>query len=145
MPELHAHAKLTLSLRVTGVRPDGYHDIDAVMATASEPYDVITAEPAEAMSIEVVGPFAQGVPTDATNLVWRAAAACDETLAIRIHKGIPHGAGLGGGSSDAAAVLNAFGADVAIGATIGADVPFCMTGGAARWTGIGEDSEPVRM
>jgi 4-diphosphocytidyl-2-C-methyl-D-erythritol kinase len=57
---------------------------------------------------------------------------------IRLHKGIPPGAGLGGGSADAAAVLRALGADPAVGAALGADIPFCMHGGAARVRGIGD-------
>ena len=138
-----APAKLTLSLRVTGVRDDGYHEIDAVMTTASAPFDVVELAPAAEMSIEIDGPFAAGVPADATNLAWRAAAACGVRVAIRVHKGIPAGAGLGGGSADAAAVLGALGADRALGATLGADVPFCMTGGAARVGGIGEIVEPI--
>jgi len=138
-------AKLTLSLRITGVRADGYHEIDAVMATASDPFDVVEVRPAERPSIEVVGPFADGAPADATNLAWRAAEVCGATLALRLHKGIPSGAGLGGGSADAAAVLVALGADPAVGATLGADVPFCMTGGAARVRGIGEIVEPVDL
>jgi len=145
MPELVAKAKVTLSLRVTGTRADGFHELDAVMATVSEPHDIVTIEPAARMSLEVNGPFAAGVPADASNLAWRAADACGASLAIRIHKGIPPGSGLGGGSSDAAAVLGALGADAAVGARLGADVPFCMAGGAARVRGIGEMLEPVSM
>jgi 4-diphosphocytidyl-2-C-methyl-D-erythritol kinase len=145
MVELMARAKLTLSLRITGTRADGFHELDAVMATAIEPHDIVTIEPAARMSIEVGGPFARGVPADASNLAWRAAEACGAVLAIRIHKGIPPGAGLGGGSADAAAVLTALGGDAAIGARLGADVPFCMLRGAARVRGIGELLEPVSM
>src|SRR4051794_25767868 len=116
MPELSAPAKLTLSLRITGVRDDGYHELDAVMTTVSEPHDVVTIEPAARTSLVVEGPFADGVPTDQANLAWRAADACGASLAIRIYKGIPNGAGLGGGSADAAAVLRALGADAAVGA-----------------------------
>jgi 4-diphosphocytidyl-2-C-methyl-D-erythritol kinase len=140
-----APAKLTLSLRVTGVRADGYHELDAVMVTVSEPYDVVTIEPADAMSLRVTGPSADRVPADATNLAWRAAAACGATVAITIEKHIPPGGGLGGGSADAAAVLRALGGTEATGATIGADVPFCMRGGAARVQGIGDIVAPVRV
>jgi 4-diphosphocytidyl-2-C-methyl-D-erythritol kinase len=138
-----AYAKLTHSLRVTGVRADGYHEIDAVMTTVTQPCDTVTVVPARAMALSVVGPFAAGVPEDARNLAWRAAEAAGATVLIEIVKNIPHGAGLGGGSADAAAVLNALGADEALGATIGADVPFCMRGGAARVRGIGEIIEPI--
>ncbi|MFM8236282.1 MAG: 4-(cytidine 5'-diphospho)-2-C-methyl-D-erythritol kinase [Actinomycetota bacterium] len=140
-----APAKLTLSLRVTGVRPDGYHEIDAVMTTASEPFDVVELVPAERMSIVIDGPFASGAPADATNLAWRAAEVCGATLAIRVRKGIPAGAGLGGGSADAAAVLVALGADPVVGAALGADIPFCMAGGAARVRGVGEIVEPATV
>src|SRR5215470_17928478 len=127
---VEANAKLTLSLRVTGVRADGYHELDAVMVTVTYPRDIVTIEPAERTSIAVDGPFAAGLPLDASNLAWRAADACGASLAIHVEKHIPHGGGLGGGSADAAAVLVAQGADPAVGATIGADVPFCMRGGA---------------
>jgi 4-diphosphocytidyl-2-C-methyl-D-erythritol kinase len=140
-----AFAKLTLSLHVTGVRADGYHEIDAVMVSVTEPHDVVTIEPADRTSLVVNGPFADGVPADASNLAWRAADACGATVAIHIEKGIPHGAGLGGGSADAAAVLVALGADASIGATIGADVPFCMTGGAAVVRGIGDELHAVEF
>jgi 4-diphosphocytidyl-2-C-methyl-D-erythritol kinase len=143
MPD--APAKLTLSLRVTGVRADGYHEIDAVMVSVSHPHDVVTLTPADAISLTVHGQYAAGVPADDRNLAWRAAAACGATVAIDMQKNIPAGAGLGGGSADAAAVLVALGADAAVGATIGADVPFCMRGGAARVRGIGEVLEPIEV
>jgi 4-diphosphocytidyl-2-C-methyl-D-erythritol kinase len=113
------------------------------MVSVSEPHDSLLLTPADRTSLEVVGPYAEGVPTDASNLAWRAADACGAKVAIRIHKGIPHGAGLAGGSADAAAVLVALGADVSTGARLGADVPFCMRGGAARVRGIGDVVEAV--
>src|SRR4051812_19978946 len=67
-------AKLTRSLRVTAVRPDGYHEIDALMVRVTEPHDLVTVTPAASTSLTVVGPFAAGVPADPSNLVWRAAA-----------------------------------------------------------------------
>jgi 4-diphosphocytidyl-2-C-methyl-D-erythritol kinase len=140
-----ALAKLTLSLRVTGVRADGLHELDAVMVSVSEPYDTVEIEPASQRSLEVVGPFAAGVPADETNLAWRAAAACGASVAIRLHKGIPPGAGLGGGSADAAAVLVALDADPGIAPSLGADVPFCMRGGAARVRGVGDLLEGLEM
>lgn len=140
-----APAKLTLSLRVTGVRADGYHELDAVMVAVSEPCDVVTVERAPAMSLSVTGPFARDVPTDATNLAWRAAAACGVSVAITIEKNIPAGGGLGGGSADAAAVLRLLGGTEELGATLGADVPFCMRGGAARVQGVGDVVEPVNV
>jgi len=140
MPE--AFAKLTLSLRVAGVRSDGYHELDAVMVTVTEPHDTIEIVPADAIALVVSG---EDAPDDASNLAWRAADACGARVALRLHKGIPAGAGLGGGSADAAAVLRALGADPALGATIGADVPFCVRGGAARVRGIGEIVEPIDL
>ncbi len=142
---VEAHAKLTLSLHVTGVRADGYHEVDAVMVTASEPHDVLEIEPAAHTSLEIVGPFADGVPADGSNLVWRALDALGVSARVRVHKGIPHGAGLGGGSADAAAVLRALGGDVRVAASLGADVTFCLRGGAARVRGIGEIVEPIEM
>jgi 4-diphosphocytidyl-2-C-methyl-D-erythritol kinase len=94
----------------------------------------------------VRGPYAAGVPTGPENLVRRALAAVGRTAAVRLDKRVPAGAGLGGGSSDAAAVLRWAGcADAAVAASIGADVPFCVVGGRARVTGVGEvvESLPV--
>lgn len=138
-----AFAKLTLSLRVTGVRADGYHELDAIMVSVSEPHDTLEIEDAPQRSLEVVGPFGAGVPADTGNLAWRAAEACGASVAIRLHKGIPPGAGLGGGSADAAAVLVALGGDRRLARSLGADVPFCMHGGAARVRGIGDVVEPL--
>jgi 4-diphosphocytidyl-2-C-methyl-D-erythritol kinase len=142
---IDAFAKLTLSLRVTGARADGFHELDAVMVSLTEPHDILEIEPASQRSLEVVGPFAAGVPADETNLAWRAAVASGASVAIRLYKGIPAGAGLGGGSADAAAVLVALGADPAIARSLGADVPFCMRGGAARVRGVGELLEEIEM
>jgi len=143
MPELRAPAKLTLSLRVTGVRADGYHEIDALMVTVNEPFDIVSVEPDDATSLVVTGPFAEGVPTDATNLAWRAADLGRVSCELAIEKRIPPGGGLGGGSADAAAVLRALGVSREVAATLGADVPFCVDGGAARVRGIGDVVEAV--
>src|SRR5713101_6219851 len=118
-----AFAKLTLSLHVTGVRADGYHELDATMVSINAPYDSLLLKPAANTSLTITGPFAEGVPADASNLAWRAADACGATVEIELRKGIPPGAGLGGGSADAAAVLTALGGDPAIAASLGADVP----------------------
>jgi 4-diphosphocytidyl-2-C-methyl-D-erythritol kinase len=145
MPEVvvDALAKLTLSLRVAGTRADGYHEIDALMVSIDEPRDTLTIRRAAHTSLTVSGPFAAGVPTDASNLAVRAAEACGTTVDIALHKGIPSGAGLGGGSADAAAVLVALGGDVSLAPALGADVAFCVHGGAARVRGIGDRIEPV--
>src|SRR6516162_5974044 len=134
-----AFAKLTLSLRITGTRADGYHELDAEMVSIDEPRDTLTIRPAARTTLVVTGPFASGVPADATNLAWRAADACGATVEMTLHKGIPSGAGLGGGSADAAAVLVALRADaaLALAPALGADVMFCVRGGRARVRGIG--------
>jgi 4-diphosphocytidyl-2-C-methyl-D-erythritol kinase len=140
-----AFPKLTLSLRVLGRRADGYHDIEALTVSLSGPADILEIEPAPETSLVVEGPFRAGVPADMTNLAWRAAEALGTPLAIRLTKEIPHGAGLGGGSADAAAVLVAGGGDEHLGATLGSDVPFCLRGGAAWMRGRGELLEPVTL
>ena len=143
MTRLLANAKLTLSLRVTGRRADGFHLIDAEMVSL-DLADELEIEPTDQSSIEVSGPFADGVPTDESNLCLRALALAGRTANIRLRKAIPHGGGLGGGSADAAAVLRWAGFDDPIGASrLGADIPFCLVGGRARVTGIGEIVEPL--
>jgi len=127
------------------VRADGYHELDALMVTVSEPHDAISIEPATQTSLVVNGEYAAGVPADASNLIWRAADACGASVAMVLVKGIPAGAGLGGGSADAAALLVAERADASLGARLGADVPFCMHGGPARVRGIGDIVEPVDL
>lgn len=139
---LEAHAKLTLSLRVTGRRDDGYHLLDAEMVTLALA-DTVSITPG-ATGISCDGPFATGVPTDERNLVHRALELCRRRAHVHVFKAIPPGGGLGGGSADAAAVLRWAGwTDLAATATIGADVPFCLVGGRARVRGIGELVEPL--
>ena len=140
--KLTAPAKLTLTLRITGVRPDGYHLIDAEMVSLALA-DTLTISPdADGMSCD--GPFAHGTPVDGSNLVARALKLAGRSAGVHIHKAIPHGGGLGGGSSNAAAVLRWAGySDIAGSAAIGADVPFCFVGGRARVRGIGELVEPL--
>ena len=136
-----APAKLTLSLRVVGRRPNGYHLLEAEMVTLDLADEL---EFSDGDGIEVVGPAAAGVPTDDANLVARALAAVGRRARVRIHKRIPAGAGLGGGSADAAAVLRWAGCqDLGVAARLGADVPFCLLGGRARVTGVGEVVEPL--
>ncbi len=131
-----APAKLTLSLRITGVRADGYHLIDAEMVTLDYG-DVL--EIGEGDDLTVVGPHAAGVPTGDDNLVRRALAVTGRRASVRLNKQVPAGAGLGGGSADAAAVLRWAGCfDPAVAAGLGADVAFCLVGGRARVRGIGE-------
>jgi 4-diphosphocytidyl-2-C-methyl-D-erythritol kinase len=139
---VRAPAKLTLSLRITGVRDDGYHLIDAEMVSLDW-HDTLTIDPSSS-GLTVDGPFAGGVPLDESNLVARALQQVGRTAAIHIHKALPHGGGVGGGSADAAAVLRWAGYDDVQGAaTLGADVAFCLVGGRARVRGIGEIVEPL--
>jgi 4-diphosphocytidyl-2-C-methyl-D-erythritol kinase len=141
--ELVAPAKLTWSLRIVGVRDDGFHLIEAEMFTL-DLADRLSVTAAAATILTVSGPFAEGVPTDASNLVAKALAAVGRRARVHLDKQIPDGGGLGGGSADAAAILRWAGVDdpaVAVG--LGADVPFCLVGGRARVTGIGEVIEPL--
>lgn len=144
--ELSAPAKLTLTLRVTGVRDDGYHLIDAEMVTLAWA-DTLTID-SHGHGLSADGPYAAGMPLDGSNLVAKALRLMDREAAVHLHKAIPHGGGLGGGSADAAAILRWAGltgtdADLAMAARLGADVPFCLVGGRARVRGIGEIVEPL--
>jgi 4-diphosphocytidyl-2-C-methyl-D-erythritol kinase len=134
-----APAKLTLSLRVVGVREDGYHLLESEMVALDLADEL---EFSDGDGLEVVGDGA--VPVDDDNLVIRALRVTGRTASVRLHKRIPVGGGLGGGSADAAAVLRWAGVtDLSVAATLGADVPFCLVGGRARVTGIGEIIEPL--
>jgi 4-diphosphocytidyl-2-C-methyl-D-erythritol kinase len=143
MTLVRANAKLTWSLRVVGRRDDGYHLIDAEMVSL-DLADTLTIEAAASSRLTVSGPFADGVPTDGSNLVIKALAAVDRSANVHIDKQIAQGGGLGGGSADAAAILRwADVDDIAVAAALGADVPFCLVGGRARVTGIGEIVDPL--
>ncbi|MEO8692906.1 MAG: 4-(cytidine 5'-diphospho)-2-C-methyl-D-erythritol kinase [Acidimicrobiales bacterium] len=139
-----APAKLTVSLRMVGVRADGFHLIDAEMVTL----DVVdTLFVSEGDALEIVDEASgEGMPVDDgdDNLVRRALRLCNRRANVRVHKRIRAGAGLGGGSADAAAILRWAGYDDVIeAASIGADVAFCLVGGRARVRGIGEIVEPL--
>ncbi len=139
---LDAPAKLTLSLRVTGVRDDGYHLIDAEMVSL-DLVDTLTISPGDGLVVEAAG-SGLAVPATDDNLVRRALAAVGRRAQVYLHKRIPAGGGLGGGSADAAAVLRWAGVtDLSLAATLGADVPFCVRGGRARVTGVGEGLEAL--
>ena len=156
---IRAHAKINLDLRVLGTRADGYHELRTVFQAIAL-HDVVECVPRDgAFAIECTVP---GVPLDNSNLVWRAAQALWHALrrpgpvrgvTIRLQKGIPLQCGLGGGSSDAAAALRALATlwrvalqpsqltDVA--ATLGADVPFFLSGGTALGLGRGDEVYPL--
>ncbi len=155
--EAFASAKVNLYLHVTGRRADGYHLLDSLIAFA-DIGDRLTAEPAGVLSLEVSGPEAASLPAaDENNLVLRAArllaahAGIAAGAALRLQKNLPVAAGIGGGSSDAAAALRALrrlwrvavgdAALCALAAGLGADIPACV-GGRAVWVGgIGERIE----
>lgn len=137
-----APAKLTVSLRIIGVRDDGFHLIDAEMVSI-DLVDELAIDPGRD-GLVVAGATGLAVPADEDNLVCRALRLVGRTAHVRLTKRIPAGAGLGGGSADAAAVLRWAGHDdLRSAADLGADVPFCLLGGRARVTGIGEVIEPL--
>ena len=153
---ISAPAKINLSLRVVGRREDGFHDIDTVVVKLPGLADELVISESESFSFTCDTP---GVPTDDSNLVVKAlhafetAAGITCTLSISLKKTIPHGAGLGGGSSDAAMTLKAlneiYGAPLgpdelhSIAASLGSDIPLFLMDGAVRCTGRGEILEPV--
>ena len=152
-----APAKINLWLHVTGRRPDGYRELDSLVAFA-DVGDRLSAAPAQELTLTVSGPFAAALGAGADNLVLRAArslaAHCGipAQAALHLHKNLPVASGIGGGSADAAAALrlcarlwradigNAAMARLAL--DLGADVPACLAGRTARMTGIGEKLAP---
>lgn len=152
-----APAKLNVHLSITGRRPDGYHELVSVMIPVSLVDRIeVKAAPGEGIELSCSG---RPVPAGETNLVWRAARSflskggLSQGVSIRLHKDIPVAAGLGGGSSDAAATLiglneiwpGRFGAadlhETALG--LGADVPFFLSAVPSLARGIGEDLESL--
>lgn len=155
MIRLVAPAKLTTSLRVVGRRADGYHLLEAEMTTVGLSDELVLEEGGEGFELvdEVDWSGLPGTAEESEvgiqglgageNLVERALALAGRRASCVLHKRIPAGAGLGGGSADAAAVLRWAGVtDLERAASIGADVPFCIVGGTARVRGIGEVVEP---
>jgi 4-diphosphocytidyl-2-C-methyl-D-erythritol kinase len=153
---LAAPAKLNLSLRILGKRDDGFHEIDTLMVKLPGLADTLEFGKAEEFSFSCDDPT---VPGDDGNLVVKAVRAYEAAAGIRcqcsivLRKIIPHGAGLGGGSSDAAATLLGINRlhDFKLGvntlheiaASLGSDIPFFLTSGASRCTGRGEIITPV--
>ena len=154
--QLKAWAKINWSLDILGQCEDGYHLMDMVMQLI-ELHDDIYIEPADTLSLQVDGRVR--VPDTGDNLVLRAAqalrdyAGIGKGAAIQLHKRIPVCAGLGGGSADAACVLHGLNklwelnyplqTLCEIGVKLGADIPFCLTGGLMRAEGIGEKLSPL--
>ncbi|MCW5724865.1 MAG: 4-(cytidine 5'-diphospho)-2-C-methyl-D-erythritol kinase [Maricaulaceae bacterium] len=152
-----APAKVNLTLRCGAVRDDGYHPLDSVVVFADWG-DALSAEPAERLALHITG--SADIPAGADNLVNRAARALqtavgtDRGAALTLDKRLPAGAGLGGGSADAAASLRLLNrlwaldlsiSDLArIGAGFGADVPACVWSRPLRMRGIGERIDLLR-
>ncbi len=152
--EIPAYAKVNFTLEVLGRRGDGYHEIVSIMQTVSLP-DMVTVEPADEITLS---PALPGVSVE-DNLAYRAAVLLAERsgagqgASIGLEKAIPQASGLGGGSSDAAAVL--VGLDrlwdlgmsandlAGLGAELGSDVPFFIRGGTAMVSGRGERVRPL--
>jgi 4-diphosphocytidyl-2-C-methyl-D-erythritol kinase len=160
---LRAPAKLNRFLAVLGRRPDGYHDLELVTTVLDgvpELTDTLEAEPAQGLTLELEGPDAAGLAADERNLVvkaWRlleGEAGRPLPARIRLRKRIPHGAGLGGGSSDAAAALRLGDALfrlglpgsrlLELGARLGSDVPLFLVGGTVLGLDRGERVFPLR-
>ncbi|MFQ5624744.1 MAG: 4-(cytidine 5'-diphospho)-2-C-methyl-D-erythritol kinase [Paracoccaceae bacterium] len=146
-----ARCKVNLTLHVTGRRDDGYHLLDSLVVFP-DIGDVVEVAPSAALTLEVRGKFADALG-GAGNLVLRAAALCDAQgrgAALRLTKNLPVASGIGGGSADAAATVRLLcrywkldpPAPEAL-LSLGADVPVCLDGRAARMRGIGECLEPV--
>lgn len=158
---VRAFAKINLDLRVLGLLPDGYHEVRTVLQSLRL-HDTLTFTPTPRRAFAIVCDT-PGVPTDARNLVWKAAALLHRVVRgrtgppagvrVELVKRIPAEAGLGGGSSDAAATLLALSRLWALdlnlpsllhlGASLGADVPFFLAGGTVLGTGRGDDISPL--
>jgi 4-diphosphocytidyl-2-C-methyl-D-erythritol kinase len=158
---IQAPAKINLVLRVLGRRPDGYHDIWSLMQTV-ELYDelevAVQPDPSAGIELRCDDP---ALPVDHTNLVYRAAALvmeqarCRAGLAIKLYKRIPTGAGLGGGSSDAAATILALNQLLGlgwsravmgeVGQALGSDVPFFFSAPTAVAAGRGESVQQMSL
>jgi 4-diphosphocytidyl-2-C-methyl-D-erythritol kinase len=153
-----ALAKVTLSLRVTGVRPDGYHELEALTVSSAGPVDFVHLNRSRRPGVRAAVQPRGSAPTGADNLAARAAQLVlaeipdwQGGLRVRLRKQIPAGAGLGGGSSDAAAVLRLLGHVgglpelrlLELAAQLGSDVPFCLHGTPAWMRGRGERLDPI--
>lgn len=152
---LLAPAKLNLTLDITGVRPDGYHEMDMLMQAVSL-YERVTVRRSRRLRVTAPG---SALPLGEKNTAYKAAVAFFREVGllagaqIELEKKTPVRAGMGGGSADAAAVLAGlnllYDARLTlpqlcgIGAQVGADVPFALTGGTARVRGVGDRLQPL--
>ena len=148
-----ARAKVNLALHVVGRRADGYHLLDSLVAFADFG-DVVTVEPAPSLSLSITGPMAAGLSAGPDNLVLKAAQMLGGPLgaAITLEKRLPIASGIGGGSADAAATMQALGAlwgcalpDAGQVLALGADVPVCLAGQSCRMAGIGDQISPIAL
>ncbi len=155
--KLTSYAKINLGLRVLGLRPDGYHDIETIMQSIDLHDEIELEETAQGISLQCDHPL---VPSDTSNLAWMSARLLQQTCGLTagvhiiIRKTIPVGAGLGGGSSNAATVLRGLARlwkvtpserDLfSMAARIGSDVPFFLKGGTALATGRGQNLDHLR-
>ena len=143
-----APAKVNLCLHVTGRRADGYHLLDSLVTFVGVG-DHVTVSPGQGMTI--TGPQAAHLTTGEDNLCQRAAQAMGGGVAIALEKVLPVSSGIGGGSSDAAAVLRAMARlgcplpDAQAVLALGADVPVCLAGRSTRMQGVGEVLTPVAL
>jgi len=151
--KLRAYAKLNLSLKITGKRPDGYHDIDSIMQSISLHDEIDLKIIGSEINVHCSIPGIENNTVQKAAFLLLAEAKIKTGVNIQIKKNIPISAGLGGGSADAAATLiglnKLFDLNLhrdkllEIGAKIGSDVPFCLVGGTARCTGRGEKMEKI--
>ena len=148
-----ARAKVNLALHVVGRRADGYHLLDSLVAFADFG-DVVTVEPAPSLSLSITGPMAAGLSAGPDNLVLKAAQMLGSRLgaAITLEKRLPIASGIGGGSADAAATVQALCAlwgyvlpDADQMLALGADVPVCLAGQSCRMAGIGDQISPITL
>lgn len=157
--KINAYAKINLMLDIIAKRTDGYHDLFMIMQSVST-HDTVTVTETKTKQIEITCKT-EGIPLDEHNICWKAAESFfrytkkkNKGISIDIKKKIPHAAGLAGGSADGAAVILALDkiyktalADkelCEIGVKIGADLPFCLTGGTLLAQGIGDKLSKVK-
>ena len=146
-----AHAKVNLTLHVVGQRADGYHELHSLVCL-TEFGDQIHLSPTAEFSFQVIGPYAAGIPVDESNLVVQAAKFMAQSHSksldcqIILEKKLPMASGIGGGSSDAAAVMRALSQYWSVSLpnldelmALGADIPVCMNKGLTLMQGAGED------
>ena len=157
-----APAKVNLSLHVVGKRPDGYHELEMLVAFC-DIGDRIEISTSTAFGLQITGPFAQWLDASPSNLVWRAAEVLRDhcggeqcgSAVLRLEKNLPVASGIGGGSSDAAAAIRALRhywklqiddvEIVKLALQLGADVPMCLSSRPCRVSDIGEKIEQIEL